>query len=198
MADEIDDASDEALITEPDDGSSPTDEEPGARSVAPFVDDDEDDVDTTADASEGGEASEGEPDDEEDAPAREDVEDAGGSKGATSGVKAAETDRVVTRRTVTSKRVTPKGGAPAPSQRKSGKSGNPVVESARYTPPSSGAYARGPSPWWVPTLLFGMLIIGALIIMTNYMGVFGEAQNIRLVIGLVFILGGIITATQYR
>lgn len=184
MADEIDDASDEALINEPEDGSSPSDEEPETRSVAPFVDDDEDDGDAPAD--------------EAPADAAEDAEDAQLATGAKSGAKAAETDRVVTRRTVTSKRVTPKGGAPAPSQRKSGKSGNPVVESARYTPPSSGAYARGPSPWWVPTLLFGLLIIGALTIMTNYMGVFGAAQNIRLVIGLVFILGGIITATQYR
>ena len=30
------------------------------------------------------------------------------------------------------------------------------------------------------------------------MGVFGDASNIRLVIGLGFILGGIIAATQYR
>ncbi len=32
----------------------------------------------------------------------------------------------------------------------------------------------------------------------NYLGVFGDAANIRMVIGLAFILGGIITATQYR
>jgi hypothetical protein len=30
------------------------------------------------------------------------------------------------------------------------------------------------------------------------MSVFGEPANMRLVIGLGFILGGIITATQYR
>jgi hypothetical protein len=46
--------------------------------------------------------------------------------------------------------------------------------------------------------MFGLLIIGALIIMSNYMGVFGDASNVRLVIGLGFILGGIVTATQYR
>ena len=47
------------------------------------------------------------------------------------------------------------------------------------------------------TLMFGLLIIGALIIMANYM-VGDSASNTRLVIGLAFILGGIITATQYR
>ena len=69
--------------------------------------------------------------------------------------------------------------------------------SKRYTPPQA-TYAPGPSPWWVPALMFGLLIIGALVIMLNYMGAFGDAENIRLVIGLAFILGGIITATQYR
>ena len=59
-------------------------------------------------------------------------------------------------------------------------------------------YAKGPSPWYVPAIMFGLLIVGALIIMSNYMGVFGDASNIRLVIGLGFILGGIIAATQYR
>ena len=29
-------------------------------------------------------------------------------------------------------------------------------------------------------------------------GLFGDASNIKLVLGLAFILGGIITATQYR
>jgi hypothetical protein len=40
--------------------------------------------------------------------------------------------------------------------------------------------------------------LGGLTIMLNYMGAFGEPDNTRLVLGLGLILGGIITATQYR
>jgi hypothetical protein len=110
----------------------------------------------------------------------------------------------VTRRVVTSKRVTPKGGGshkPTGPKKAKGKhdEDDEGFRSARYTPPGGqGAYAQGPSPWWVPVLLFGFLIVGALIIMLNYMGVLGHAQNLRLVIGLAFILAGILTSTQYR
>ena len=104
-----------------------------------------------------------------------------------------------------SKRVSPKG---APRGVKSSASkGGPGAKGAgtdgdlgyskRYTPPTA-KYAQGPSPMWVPILMFGFLIVGALVIMLNYMGAFGPAANIRLVIGLAFILGGIVTATQYR
>ena len=120
--------------------------------------------------------------------------------------------KVVARRTVTSRRVTPKGGptaakakgkdaADAPpvsaSKARDAKKTASVVTKAPVATPQQ-VYAKGPSPWWVPAIMFGLLIVGALIIMTNYMGVFGDASNIRLVIGLGFILGGIVTATQYR
>lgn len=113
----------------------------------------------------------------------------------------------VVRKKVTSKRVTPKGspqGVKARSSSPTAKarassdlSDDEVGFSNRYQPPQ-GTYAPGPSPWWVPALMFALLIIGALVIMLNYMGVFGDPENLRLVIGLAFILGGIITATQYR
>ena len=138
-------------------------------------------------------------------------------------VKESKTDRkaeadaavaelqVVARRTVTSRRVTPKGGAAAAKSSKPTKDAAPattskardakktesVVSRAPVATPQE-VYAKGPSPWWVPAIMFGLLIVGALIIMTNYMGVFGDASNVRLVIGLAFILGGIIAATQYR
>lgn len=126
-----------------------------------------------------------------------------GGEGAAVGDDA--TPKVV-RKKVTSKRVTPKGGAQGAKVTSS-----PVSEkskarfsdddepgfSKRYTPPQ-GSYADGPSPMWVPVLMFALLIIGALVIMLNYMELFGEPSNIRLVIGLGFILGGIIAATQYR
>lgn len=58
---------------------------------------------------------------------------------------------------------------------------------------------KGPSPWWVPALLFGLLGIGMIIIVINYVGVIGgEAKNLYLLVGLGFILAGMITATQLR
>ena len=70
--------------------------------------------------------------------------------------------------------------------------------SGRYTPPGTGSKAQLPSPWWVPAMMFAFLILGALLIMLNYMEVFGDAENVRLIIGLALILAGIVTATQYR
>lgn len=50
--------------------------------------------------------------------------------------------------------------------------------------------------------MFGLLIVGALIIILNYLAFLptsdGEASNWYLLLGLGFILGGIITATQFR
>ena len=142
-------------------------------------------------------------------------EDTAGTSTAKAGDKSADAKTAdaakpaVVRKKVVSKRVTPKGGPQTAKAAKAaaGPTGprtkaSPKVDvdegySKRYTPPAP-QYARGPSPWWVPTLMFGFLIIGALVIMLNYSGVFGDPQNIRLIIGLGFILGGIITATQYR
>lgn len=117
---------------------------------------------------------------------------------------AGDPEPTIVRKKVVSKRVTEKGSAQGvkatgsrPSSKADHSDDDDFSYSKRYTPPKA-TYAPGPSPWWVPALMFGLLIIGGLVIMANYMGVFGDAQNIRLVIGLAFILGGIITATQYR
>ena len=118
---------------------------------------------------------------------------------------AAKADSTVVRKRVVSKRVSPKGAPQGvkssaskggPGAKGSGTDGD-LGYSKRYTPPTA-KYAQGPSPMWVPILMFGFLIVGALVIMLNYMGAFGPAANIRLVVGLAFILGGIVTATQYR
>ena len=68
--------------------------------------------------------------------------------------------------------------------------------SKRYTPPNRTTHM--PSPIWVPILMFALLGIGMLLIILNYAGVFGAAENWRLVLGLALILAGILTATQYR
>jgi uncharacterized membrane protein len=83
-------------------------------------------------------------------------------------------------------RVTPKGGPTA-------------TPSARYTPPVARKQDL-PSPMWVPVLMFALLGLGVLVIVLNYVSLLpgGEVNNWYLVLGLVLILGGIITATQFR
>ena len=105
---------------------------------------------------------------------------------------------------VVSKRVTPKGG-PVPGAQKSGSTaahahapdGHDAGYSSRYTPPTA-KYAQGPSPMWVPVLMFALLGLGSLLIIANYARLFGEPENWRLLVGLGAILGGIITATNLR
>jgi hypothetical protein len=91
---------------------------------------------------------------------------------------------------ITSKRVTPKGTKPR---------GETPEASSRYTPPTA-RYEHRPSPWWVPALMFGLLGLGLLMIVLNYMGGVpgGEPNGWYLLGGLGLILAGIMTATQYR
>lgn len=92
------------------------------------------------------------------------------------------------KRKVKGGRVTPKGGAssaPRPDP------------SSRYTPPVPKEYKV--SPWYVPVLMFTLLGLGLVVIFLNYLGVLpGDTKNSYLLVGLAFILGGIMTATQYR
>lgn len=71
----------------------------------------------------------------------------------------------------------------------------------RYTPPSERAH-RGPSPRWVPVLMFALWGVGLLVIILNYMEVLpgaGDGGNgWYLIGGLGAILGGIVAATQYH
>jgi hypothetical protein len=96
----------------------------------------------------------------------------------------AEAGKVSRRR---SRRVTEKG------------TGSPAAASGRYTPPSPN-YSEMPSPLWVPVLMFTMFALGMLTIFLNYVQIVpgGETSNWYLLLGLGFILAGIITATQYR
>ena len=92
------------------------------------------------------------------------------------------------KRKVKGGRVTPKGG-PVSTPR--------PEASSRYTPPVPREYKV--SPPWVPVLMFTLLGIGLLVIFLNYLGVLpGGTKNSYLLIGLGSILGGIMTATQYR
>ncbi len=92
------------------------------------------------------------------------------------------------KRKVQGGRVTPKGGHPG--------AGRPEP-SSRYTPPIPQSYKV--SPRWVPILMFTLLGIGLVVIFCNYLGVLpGGTKNTYLLVGLGSILGGIMTATQYR
>ncbi|MGQ0832387.1 MAG: cell division protein CrgA [Microthrixaceae bacterium] len=92
------------------------------------------------------------------------------------------------KRKVTGGRVTPKGGPPQ-SQR--------PEASSRYTPPVPQSFKV--SPRWVPILMFALLGVGLVVIFCNYLGILpGGTKNSYLLVGLGAILGGIVTATQYR
>ena len=94
-------------------------------------------------------------------------------------------------------RVTPKGGLRPPKTKISRTAAQPNA-SSRYTPPSSHLDEM-PSPMWVPVLMFTMFGLGMLVIFLNYVGLLpGATTNWYLLVGLGLILGGIITATQYR
>jgi hypothetical protein len=106
------------------------------------------------------------------------------------------TSRPAKRRIGGGGRVTPKGG-PA-KRRQTDDAAHEASASSRYTPPTA-AKLNMPSPTWVPVLMFALLGLGMLVILLNYVSLLpGAVSNWYLLAGLGFILGGIITATQYR
>ena len=69
--------------------------------------------------------------------------------------------------------------------------------SSRYTPPIPRD--QKVSPKIVPILMFTFLGLGMFTILSNYVGLLpGGAGNGYLIIGLVLITAGFITATQYH
>lgn len=103
------------------------------------------------------------------------------------------------KRKVEGGRVTPKGGTVAKRDPKA-----PAAAQGRYTPPIPRE--QKVSPVWVPVLMFTFLGLGLLLIFCNYLGLVpgfipglpDDTSNLYLLGGLVFILAGIITATNYH
>lgn len=69
---------------------------------------------------------------------------------------------------------------------------------ARYTPPIPKS--EKVSPIWVPIVMFASLGLGMLVILANYVSLLpgGEPSNMYLLLGLVLITVGFITATKYH
>jgi hypothetical protein len=81
-----------------------------------------------------------------------------------------------------------------------------VAREGRVSPPSTGTRYTPPiprtkkkSPWWLPVLFLGLLVVGIVVILVNYLDLLpGGASNWYLLLGLGLICAGFITATQYR
>ena len=71
-------------------------------------------------------------------------------------------------------------------------------QNKRYTPPVPRS--EKVSPIWVPIIMFGAVGLGMLIILANYVDVLpGDGpSNIYLLVGLVLITIGFITATKFH
>jgi hypothetical protein len=73
----------------------------------------------------------------------------------------------------------------------------PPVSSGRYTPPIPAN--KRSSPPWVPVLMLGLLLGGALVIVLDYLGVLPYGTSSwYLLVGLVLVALGFGVATQYR
>lgn len=97
----------------------------------------------------------------------------------------------------TSGRVTPKGTRPEDrgAHVESGPEARGRALNSRYTAPVPVTEKVSP-PWVAPTM-FGLLGLGALTIIVNYLDLLpGGTDNWYLFLGLGFILAGIVTATR--
>jgi hypothetical protein len=67
----------------------------------------------------------------------------------------------------------------------------------RYTPPPP---KKAPSsPLWFGVAITTFLLVGLVIVVTNYIGLLpGDAENRYLIIGLMFISAGFMMATGYH
>ena len=78
-----------------------------------------------------------------------------------------------------------------------GTSGRVTPKTGRYTPPVPKEVKV--SPRWVPALMGILLVLGAAVILLNYLNILpGSVTNWYLLAGLGLITAGFITATQWR
>jgi cell division protein CrgA len=68
---------------------------------------------------------------------------------------------------------------------------------SRYTPPAPKK--APPSPLWMGVAITTCLVVGLIVVVTNYLGVLpGDAENRYLIVGLVLISVGFMMATGYH
>lgn len=66
-------------------------------------------------------------------------------------------------------------------------------------PEATKVDVQGPSPTWYVVLMFGLMAVGFLVILLNYMGLMpGSPRNTYLVAGLVGIAVGFAMTLNYR
>lgn len=97
----------------------------------------------------------------------------------------------------TSGRVTPKGTQPGQAPRiarEAPHTSHGVEQSARYTPPTPKEFYE--SPRWVPILMLTLIALGAVSIILRY--IVWNDTNAPVLVGLVFLLGGLFVATKWR
>ena len=94
-----------------------------------------------------------------------------------------------------------------PPSKRAPKSGKPgAAPSGRVTPKATGRYtppvprSEKVSPRWVPIVMFTSLGLGMLVILANYVSLLpgDEPSNMYLMVGLVLITIGFITATKFH
>ena len=73
----------------------------------------------------------------------------------------------------------------------------------RPTPPKNPSVTRvetkGPSPTWYVVTMFGLMAVGIVVILLNYMGILpGGTSNLYLLAGLAMIGGGFGMTLNYR
>ncbi len=96
-----------------------------------------------------------------------------------------------------SRRVTPKGGAPAVAKKPRSGAHHADEASSRYTPPTPSSYYE--SPTWLPIMMFALLGLGMLVIVLNYVHLLPGGESAwYLLVGVACITAGIITATRYK
>jgi hypothetical protein len=98
-------------------------------------------------------------------------------------------------------RVTPAGTRPSDTRRTAaagadagGEGATHHYESGRYTAPIPRSAKE--SPPWVPMLMLGFLIVGALLIMLRYL--VWDDTNLPMVLGMALLLAGLYTGTKWR
>jgi hypothetical protein len=70
------------------------------------------------------------------------------------------------------------------------------VKVGRYTPATPSSVKVSPS--WYGPLILALFILGGLVILCNYLGVFGAATGWALLAGIILIGTGFGFATRYR